>query len=356
MDNASIASTSSGKTAVGPAHEPKHAIEDAAGGVPGFLLPEFDAKPHGYYTLYPNKWSKIREHIREPAAEALGCLMLTLIGIGVNLQVSLSANPAIASAPRGEFLSNSFGWALAAACGAWVSGGVSGGHINPVVTLCMAIFRGFPWRKVPSYIFAQVFGAFLGALIVYANYSHAIDIVEGGVGVRTVPGTASLFTSYALDYVSDVNCFFDEFLCSFALLLVIFAVTDHHNGPPPPGLVPLAVFAVIFGITAGLGLQTSFAINPARDLGPRIVTAIVGYGEPVWAYRGQFWLWCTIGGPLAGGFTAAFLYDALIYIGDDGLLNRQSRSARRWIHAQGLARQNALRARAAANQDPDNIV
>jgi aquaglyceroporin related protein len=99
-------------------------------------------------------------------------------------------------------------------------------------------------------------------------------------------------------------------------------VTDKHNTAPPSYVVPLAVFAAMFAITAGLGLQTSFAINPARDLGPRIVTAIVGYGADVWSYRHEFWLWGCICAPFAGGLTAAFLYDALVYVGDESFINR----------------------------------
>ena len=80
----------------------------------------------------------------------------------------------------------------------WFSGGVSGGHINPAVTIAMATFRDFPWRKVPAYIFAQVMGGLCGAAVIYANYFHAIDLYEGGRGIRTVPGTASLFSVYAV--------------------------------------------------------------------------------------------------------------------------------------------------------------
>lgn len=80
----------------------------------------------------------------------------------------------------------------------WFSGGVSGGHINPAVTIAMATFRDFPWRKVPAYIFAQVMGGLCGAGVIYANYVHAIDLYEGGRGIRTVPGTASLFSVYAV--------------------------------------------------------------------------------------------------------------------------------------------------------------
>ncbi|KAI0033889.1 aquaporin-like protein, partial [Vararia minispora EC-137] len=273
---------------------------------------------------YPNRWCRIRECIREPAAEALGTLVLVLIGLGVNCQVALSANTAIVPAPMGIFLSNAFGWALGAACGVWISAGISGGHINPggQVTIAMAVYRGFPWRKVPLYILGQVLGSFVAALVVYGNYFHAIDIIEGGRSVRTVPGTASYFTSYAADYASDLNCFFTEFLCSFVLLLVVFAITDAHNAALPPHLAPLALFAALFCIISGLGLNTSFAINPARDFGPRLMTSIVGYGESVWAYRHQFWLWCTVCGPLAGGLVAGGLYDALLYTGADSVFNR----------------------------------
>ena len=97
-----------------------------------------------------------------------------------------------------DYLSLNFGWAVGTALGVWVSGGVSGGHINPAVTVALATFRDFPWRKVPAYIFAQLMGGLCGAGIVYANYIHAIDLVEGGRHIRTVPGTASLFSTYAV--------------------------------------------------------------------------------------------------------------------------------------------------------------
>jgi aquaglyceroporin related protein, other eukaryote len=84
------------------------------------------------------------------------------------------------------------------ALGVWVSSGISGGHINPAVTIALAAFRDFPWRKVPVFVFAQVMGGLCGAGIIYANYIHAIDLVEGGRHVRTVPGTASLFSTYAV--------------------------------------------------------------------------------------------------------------------------------------------------------------
>lgn len=87
---------------------------------------------------------------------------------------------------------------IAVALGVWVSAGISGGHLNPAITIALATFRGFPWRKVPAYVFAQVMGGVCGAGIAYANYIHAIDIYEGGRDVRTVPGTAALFSTYGV--------------------------------------------------------------------------------------------------------------------------------------------------------------
>jgi hypothetical protein len=161
-----------------------------------------------YFARYPNDWAKIREVIREPAAELLGTMMLTLLGNGANCQAILSTNPGVASSPKGDYLSLAFGWACGLSLGAWIAG-VSTGHVNPVVTLSMAVFGRFPWRKVPGYVLGQLIGAWLGAIIVFANYFHAINIFEGQKGKRTL-STGSLFATYALDYMPAANCFFDE--------------------------------------------------------------------------------------------------------------------------------------------------
>jgi len=234
-----------------------------------------------YYTRCPNIWACIRNYIREPAAEMLGTMVLIMFGCAGICQVVLGGSTKVVSAPKGDWLSLNTGWAVGGAVGVWVSGGISGGHINPVVTICAALFRKFPWKKVPLYILGQLLGAFFGSLFVYANYFNAINLFEGGDGIRTVPGTASLFASYAAPYMSAANCFFDEFLGTFLLLMVVWAVTDPHNGPPPSGLVPLVVFFAILGIGATFGMQTGYAINPARDLGPRLMTWVVGYGNEV---------------------------------------------------------------------------
>ncbi|KAH9948893.1 aquaporin [Amylocystis lapponica] len=273
-------------------------------------------------TNYPNRWSKIREVLREPAAEFFGTMVLILFGNGVDCQTVLSNNPMVSSRPTGGYLALNFGWAVGVALGVWLSGGISGGHINPAVTIALATFRDFPWRKVPVYIFAQVMGAICGAGIVYANYIHAIDIVEGGRSIRTVPGTASLFATYASGYMTNVSSFWDEFIGTVVLMFAVCAATDKRNGPPPPGLVPLVLFIVVLGIGAAFGIQTGYGVNPARDFGPRVLTAMVGYGKEVFTFRNQYWIWCPILGPILGALVGIFIYDLFFFTGAESLLNR----------------------------------
>lgn len=271
-------------------------------------------------------------------------MILILVGTGVNCQFALSADPNVSPSPKGSYLGFNITWGCAAALGVWVSGGVSGGHINPVVTLCMAIFRGLPWFKAFTYILGQIIGAWMGALIVFANYSGGIDIFEGGDGQRTLK-TASLFSTYPLPYVSSANCFFDEFIGTFILVFVVFAISDKHNTALHPGLIPLVIFILILGIGAAFGMQTGYAINPARDLGPRIMTAMVGYGSQVFTFRQHYWIWGPIIASSCGGLIAGLLYDLFIYRGPESFINRPNASARAFFsmrQVQGVNRSPVL--------------
>jgi len=230
------------------------------------------------------------------------------------------------------YLSISFGWAIGTALGVWVSAGISGGHINPAVTLALATWRGFPWKKVPVYIFSQVLGGLVGAALVYANYFHAIDLFEGGRNIRTL-NTAGLFSTYALGYMTNVSCFFSEFLATAVLLIVVLATTDTHNSPPPAGLLPLVLFLLILGIGASLGMETGYALNPARDLGPRILTSMVGYGTQVYTFRSQYWLWCPVIATSLGAQAGAMYYDIFLFNGPESRINRPSAAARRKLEA-----------------------
>lgn len=172
--------------------------------------------------------------------------------------------------------------------------GISGAHINPAVTLANCLYRKFPWRKFPIYMLAQVLGAMAGAAIVYANYKSAIDVYEGGPNIRTVPGyspnaTAGIFCTYPAPFMTKTGQFFSEFIASSILMFTIFAIKDDDNLGAGP-LTPLVLFFVIFGIGACFGWETGYAINLARDFGPRLVSYMIGYGHNVWA-AGDYYFW-----------------------------------------------------------------
>lgn len=182
---------------------------------------------------------------------------------------------------------------IAVMLGVYTSG-ISGAHINPAVTLANCLYRKFPWRKFPIYTFSQILGAMTGAAIVYANYKSAIDAFEGGPNIRTVPGyspnaTAGIFATYPAPFMTKTGQFFSEFIASSILMFTIFAIKDDDNIGAGP-LTPLVLFFVIFGIGACFGWETGYAINLARDFGPRLVSYMIGYGHNVWA-AGNYYFW-----------------------------------------------------------------
>lgn len=177
-------------------------------------------------------------------------------------------------------------------------GGKSGAHLNPAVTLANCVFRGHAWRKLPVYALAQLAGAMMGAAVVYGNYRSAIDMFEGGAGMRTVVGpnaTAGVFCTYPAPFMTRTGMFFSEFVASSILQFVIFALADPDNIGAGP-LMPLCLFFLIFGIGACFGWETGYAINLARDFGPRLVSYMIGYGHEVWS-AGGYYFWVSVGGP-----------------------------------------------------------
>lgn len=176
------------------------------------------------------------------------------------------------------------------------SSGISGAHLNPAVTLANCIFRKFPWRKFPGYMLAQVLGAMAASAIVYANYKSAIDLFEGGPGIRTVgleTSTAGIFCTYPAPFMTKTGQFFSEFIASTLLMFLIYALKDDGNIGAGP-LTPLCLFFVIFGIGACFGWETGYAINLARDFGPRLVSYMIGYGHEVWS-AGGYYFWVSLG-------------------------------------------------------------
>lgn len=168
----------------------------------------------------------------------------------------------------------------------------SGGHLNPAVTLANCVYRRLPWRKFPLYTIAQILGAMLATFVVYVNYVAAIDLLEGGPGIRTVApdsltSSASIFATYPVGFLSRGGQFFSEFLCSAIMMFCVFALADAGLG----NMMPLFLLFLIFGIGASFGWETGYAMNLARDFGPRLVCWFVGYGDAVFtAGNNYFWV------------------------------------------------------------------
>jgi MIP family channel proteins len=242
---------------------------------------------------------------REAAAELVGTFVLLVFGTASVAQKVLSEGSA------GTALSIHLSWGLGVTLGVYASLGVSGAHLNPAVTLALAAFRGFPRRKVAPYALAQTVGAFAGAAVTFLTYREALARFDGGA--RQVAGplaTAGIFATYPQPYLSLFGGFVDQVVGTALLMLGIFAIGDRRNAGPAT-LGPVLVGALVVAIGMTFGFNAGYAINPARDLGPRLFTFLAGWGGDVFRAGGGWW-WVPILAPCLGGLLGALAYDLLI--------------------------------------------
>ncbi|HXG66376.1 MAG TPA: MIP family channel protein, partial [Blastocatellia bacterium] len=194
----------------------------------------------------------------------------------------------------------------------YVAGGVSGAHLNPAVTLALAARRGFAWAKVIPYMLAQVAGAFAASALVFITYREAFNAFDGGARMVTgAKATAGIFATYPQPFLSTMGGLVDQIVGTALLLLIILAITDARNNAPTGNLAPLLIGLLVVVIGMCFGFNAGYAINPARDLGPRLFTFVAGWGAEVFR-AGNYWFWVPIVGPLIGGVLGAYIYDALI--------------------------------------------
>lgn len=244
-----------------------------------------------------------RDTWREAAAEFLGTFTLIVFGVGVVAQVVLGKNM------QGDYFSINVGWGLAVTMGCYVAGGVSGAHLNPAVTLALAVCRGFSWRKVLPYWTAQVAGAMAASAVVYFTYYEAIDHFEGPARTLT---TAGIWATYPKDFLTNFpGGFVDQVVGTGMLVLVVLAVSDQRNMSLATSLGPIIVGASVGLIGMTYGLNAGYAINPARDFGPRLFTFLAGWGEQVFTAH-NYWWWVPIAGPLCGAVLGGWIYDVFI--------------------------------------------
>jgi len=228
-------------------------------------------------------------------AELTGTMMLIVLGDGVVAGTLLRGS----KSEGAGWIVITVGWALAVTFAVYAAGGISGGHLNPAVTLALAVVGEFAWDRVPTYMLAQFLGGFLGACLVWLHYfPHWRTTADPGLKL------AVFCTAPAIRH-APANCF-SEALGTFVLLFGLTALGAHKFAE---GLNPLAVGALVLAIGLSLGGTTGYAINPARDLGPRLahqLLPIAGKGGSDWSYA-----WIPVIAPLVGGVLGAITHRAL---------------------------------------------
>ncbi|GAA2110317.1 MIP/aquaporin family protein [Actinomadura alba] len=239
----------------------------------------------------------------EMAAEFAGTLILILFGVGVVAQV--------AAGGIGDHDSIAWAWGLGVTLGIYVAARISGAHLNPAVTFALAVFKDFEWRKVAPFVLAQTAGAFIAALIVRWNYTEVLAKVDPGHTIKT-QGVFSTLPGNGTLPVHTMGAFRDQIIGTAILLFLVLALTDLRNSTPLANLAPFMIGLVVVAIGMAWGTDAGYAINPARDFGPRLASFITGYGGAWRDQYGDLYFWVPIIGPLIGGVLGVALYKLLI--------------------------------------------
>lgn len=250
--------------------------------------------------------------------ETIGTAILILLGGGVCAAVTLKRS----KAQNAGWLAITFGWGFAVLTGAYLSAGVSGAHLNPAVTIGLAIQGGTPWSDVPLYLVSQLFGAMIGAVLVWAVYygqfhAHLNDpeiikdqpAEEGMVDQSAAPKAGPVLGIFSTgpEIRNAVQNVLTEVIATAVLVLAILTQGLNNEGKGLGTLGVLITALVVVGIGLSLGGPTGYAINPVRDLGPRIVHALLplpNKGGSDWGYA-----WVPVVGPLVGAALAGGLYN-----------------------------------------------
>lgn len=232
-------------------------------------------------------------------SELLGTMFLIVLGNGVVANVVLSKT----KGNNSGWIVITFGWAIAVFVGVYVASHGSGAHLNPAITLAMAMYNDFPWSEVPVYIAGQFAGAMIGSFIVWVAYKQHFDETNDAALKLAAFCTAPAIRNNFYNLTTEI-------IGTFILVLGVLFMSKPTNSLGTLDAFPVAL--LVLGIGLSLGGATGYAINPARDLGPRIMHAILpikNKGTSDWSYS-----WIPVVGPIAGGLLAAFIFKAFIHL------------------------------------------
>ncbi|XP_051786113.1 aquaporin-7 [Erpetoichthys calabaricus] len=246
------------------------------------------------------------QYIREFLSEFLSTYIMMLFGLGSVAQVVMGGDS------YGNYLSINLGFGLGVTMGIHIGGGVSGAHMNTSVTFAMCLIGNLFWKKLPVYALGQLLGSFLAAVTIFWLYYDALQDYCGGNFTVTGPkATAGIFATYPAPYLSVAGGFIDQVVGTAVLLLCIQAINDQKNCSALSGTSPLVTGLLVALIGISLGSNSGYPINPARDLPPRIFTAMAGWGTTVFS-AGNNWWWIPVVAPMFGSVTGVLIYKVFI--------------------------------------------
>ncbi|EYE96335.1 putative aquaglyceroporin [Aspergillus ruber CBS 135680] len=273
---------------------------------------------------FHNRWSKLRHFFRQELAEWIGTTVAITLGLCASQSTYTSNNQA------GTYPSIALTWGAAYMIGIYVAGGISGGHLNPAITISMSVWRGFPLRKCLTYIVAQVLGGLTAGGLAYAIYH---DQIVTAAATRKVPQNHSAalqgLLTFPKDNVQPATAFFTEFLATAVLVGSIMALGDDANAPPGAGMQAFIIAILISAIFLALGYNTGGCFNGVRDFGPRLVAVMAGWGGHVFRDHDVWWIWGPWAAVITGGLCGGFAYDSLIFTGGESPVNYPPRRRKR---------------------------
>ncbi|XP_055973316.1 aquaporin-7 isoform X2 [Sorex fumeus] len=243
--------------------------------------------------------------VREFLAEFLSTYTMMVFGLGSVAQMVLGGS-------MGSYLGVNLGFGFGVTMGIYIAGGVSGAHMNSAVTFTQCALGRMSWKKFPIYVLGQFLGSFIAAATIYGLFWTAIEEYSGPHLTVTGPkATANIFATYLPDRMSLWRGFIDEVVLTGLLQMCILAIGDKNNSPAPEGTQALLIGILVVVLGVSLGMNTGYAINPARDLPPRFFTFIAGWGKEVFSARN--WWWVPVVAPILGAYLGAITY--LFFIG-----------------------------------------
>jgi glycerol uptake facilitator protein len=251
-----------------------------------------------------------RQSIGELISEAVAVMIIIAFGDSVAAMYTLYDPSPYQNAYWGVCIA----WGLAVTIAIYVTGSVSGTHANPAVTLALALYRGFPWKKVVPYWGAQVVGGIVGAAIVYTLYAPVIDHFNQAQQLtREGGGAAGVFFTHPGLAITPMAALKNQAILTAFLVFGIFAITEQYNeAAPTANSGALIIGLLVATIGASMGYLEAWAINPARDFGPRVFAYFAGWKQAAFPSPGNYW-WIPIVGPLIGGVIGGVAYQWLIY-------------------------------------------